>query len=185
MTCQQCHARPARYHVTRMVDGGAVEDLHLCEKCAAEQGSLGLAADVTVQQLLASLLGVGAPEAEVGTAPHAVTTERCPQCGQTYAEFAKTGLLGCPGCYDAFSAQLAPLVRRIHGKSAHGGKLPRRTGGAILQRRRVEEMRRQLAEAVAAEAFERAAELRDQIRALEAAGAGPATPGPDAGRGTT
>lgn len=168
MTCQKCQRRPAVYHMTRIVDGDAVEQVHLCEQCAAEQGELGMPTDSHfLQQFLASLMGVtGAEAATEGVAADAAT--RCPRCGLAYGEFAQTGLLGCPQCYDAFSAQLQPLVHRIHGKGSHAGKLPRGVGGVVLQRRRLEDMRRELAAAVREERFERAAELRDEIRALEA-----------------
>lgn len=168
MICEKCQRRPAIYHMTRIVDGDTVEQVHLCEQCAAEQGELVLpAADPHfLQQFLASLMGVTGGEAGAGQTATA-TTARCPRCGLAYAEFGKTGLLGCPECYDAFSEQLQPLVHRIHGKGTHAGKLPQRVGGAVLQRRRLDEMRRELAEAVREERFERAAELRDQIRAFE------------------
>lgn len=167
MICEKCQRRPAVYHVTRIVDGDTVEQVHLCEQCAAEQGELNLPADphFTVQQFLASLMGIAGPEAGVA---EAVPDTRCPHCGLSYGEFAKTGLLGCPECYDAFSEQLEPLVHRIQGQGRHAGKLPKRVGGALVQRRLLEEMRRELAAAVHEERFERAAELRDQIRALEA-----------------
>jgi len=29
--CEECHERPARYHVRRVVNGEAVEEKHLCE----------------------------------------------------------------------------------------------------------------------------------------------------------
>ena len=168
MICEKCQRRPAIYHMTRIVDGDTVEQVHLCEQCAAEQGELVLpAADPHfLQQFLASLMGVTGGEAGAGQTATA-TTARCPRCGLAYAEFGKTGLLGCPECYDAFSEQLEPLVHRIQGQGRHAGKLPKRVGGALVQRRLLEEMRRELAAAVHEERFERAAELRDQIRALE------------------
>ncbi len=168
MICTKCQRRPAVFHATRLV-GDTVENLHLCEQCAAEQGDLSLPADahLAVQQFLASLMGIAGAETGVAQAPPGA---RCPHCGLAYAEFAQTGLLGCPECYDAFSEQLEPLVHRIHGKGNHAGKFPGRAGAAVQERRRLEERRRELAAAVHEERFERAAELRDEIRALEAAG---------------
>jgi protein arginine kinase activator len=176
--CQQCRERPASYHVTRVVDGQTVQDLHLCERCAAERGEFGagmsphLPEPLPIQGLLASLLA-GLGEATPGTGPavgEAAGTEplRCPHCGHTYAEFARTGLLGCPECYRAFAGRLLPLIRRIHGKSRHEGKVPLRGAGDLRKRRELEELRRELAAAVAEQAFERAAVLRDRIRAMEA-----------------
>lgn len=179
MNCERCHERPARYHVTRVVNGETVEELHLCERCAAERGEVPpvpLAAGglpdphAAMQQLLAGLLaGLGPQAALQGGAPGATVARSCPRCGQTYAEFARTGLVGCPECYDAFSAELEPVIRRIHGKSRHEGKVPRRSGASARRRRALEELRRELERAVSREEFERAAELRDRIHALQAA----------------
>ena len=169
MDCDRCRERPARYHVKRVVNGETVRELDLCERCAAaEQGELAAAMaepHLTIHQLLAGLLaGVG--EAG-GAGAGAGVGARCPRCGTSYAEFARTGLVGCQACYDAFGDQLEALIRRVHGKSRHEGKLPLRAGASFRTRRAVDELRHELEQAVAAEAFERAAELRDRIRALQ------------------
>lgn len=170
MDCERCHERPARYHVTRVVNGQTVQDLHLCERCAAEQGEVapGLQAEshATIHQLLAGLLsGSGTDVAGGGTGRDASLV--CAHCGYTYPEFARTGLVGCPHCYDAFAVHLDPLIARIHGKSRHDGKVPARTGADARRQRALEELRRELERAVAREEFEQAAALRDQIRALQ------------------
>ena len=91
----------------------------------------------------------------------------CPNCGMTYRDFAHTGKIGCSVCYDTFRAQLAPLLKRIHGSSTHSGKIPRRSGGVLVVRHEIALLKEQLAEAVQGEAYEKAAEYRDKIRALE------------------
>ena len=172
MNCQQCSQRPASVHVKRILDG-QVQELHLCEKCAAERGDVFQGAEgFTIPGLLAGLLaGLGGTVAVPGASP-ALPPElaalRCPRCGHSYLEFSRTGLLGCPECYDAFSGALGPLIRRIHGKSRHEGKFPARGAGRLQKRREADDLRRQLASAVAEQAFERAAELRDRIREIEA-----------------
>jgi len=178
VTCQQCRERPAHYHLTSVVEGQTVQELHLCERCAAERGVVaavppGPEAPFSLQGWLASLLaglGEGAPQPG---APAADAPPRCPRCGHSYLEFSRTGLLGCPECYVAFGTQLEPVIRRVQGTSRHEGKVPARAGGGILRRRELAGLRSDLDAAVAAQAFERAAELRDRIRDLEAAGGPP------------
>jgi len=46
----------------------------------------------------------------------------CPACGMRFSEFQRTGLLGCPSCYDVFHSELMPYVARIQGKTVHVGK---------------------------------------------------------------
>ncbi|MDI3298930.1 MAG: UvrB/UvrC motif-containing protein [Bacillota bacterium] len=181
MLCQRCGERSATVHVTRIVNGVKTE-LHLCHACA-EASEVGLFAQspFSIHNLLGGLLhppaGGGRPQAEL----------RCPACGTTYEEFARTSFLGCEECYTAFAPQLEPLLRRIQGADRHRGKRPAAPGargrttasrpadGAAAARaerpgagERLAELRRQLDEAVRQEEYERAARLRDAIKALEA-----------------
>jgi protein arginine kinase activator len=178
MTCDNCHQRPAKFHVTRIVNGQRSEE-DLCEECALQRGELPFALQpmAALQQFLAGMLqGQGAPLLE--QAPQA----RCPSCGLTYAEFGRTGMLGCADCYRAFGEALRPLLRRIQGAGQHSGKLPRRAGGELSRQRELRDLREQLQAAVQQEDFERAAVLRDRIRELERSG--PATREGGDGRGT-
>lgn len=174
MDCEQCRERPARYCVTRVINGETVAEVHLCERCAAEHGEVpagpGPAAETafSIQQFLASLLGA---EAVAGSTQARQDPEQaealCARCGHTYREFARTGLLGCPECYTAFSAQLQPLIGRIQGSVHHEGKWPTRGATQARRQRDLARLRRELQEAIRQEEFERAAVLRDGIRQAE------------------
>jgi protein arginine kinase activator len=100
---------------------------------------------------------------EVGTS--------CEQCGITWAEFRQSGLLGCPNDYQVFEKDLMPLLQRAHeNMSHHVGKVPTRRGNSgVPMKRQVDltRLRKELAKAVEAEDYERAAKLRDQIRQAE------------------
>ena len=92
---------------------------------------------------------------------------RCDSCGLTIQEFADSGKLGCDNCYSTFQKYLTPVLKRIHGAGSHSGKIPARSGGKLAVKRRLEDLRIKLKEAVAAEEYEKAAEYRDIIRAME------------------
>ncbi|MBX6378220.1 MAG: UvrB/UvrC motif-containing protein [Clostridia bacterium] len=162
MVCQECGKRPATVHVTKVVNGHKTE-FHFCGSCAREKGEIGLTAEppFSIHNLVGSLLGVEA------FGPPAVAMVRCERCGTTYQEFSRSGLLGCAHCYEVFREPLQPVLRRVHGATAHTGKMPRRAAGTLGVRRRVEDLRRRLQEAVAREEFEAAARIRDEIRSLE------------------
>lgn len=168
MLCQDCKKRPATYHVTKVVNGEKTE-MHLCEVCAKERGDLGITFEApTIHQLLAGLLNFGGQASEAVEGGSPPTQEPvCRGCGLTYAEFARTGKLGCGRCYDEFETQLEPLIRRIHGAPQHTGKAPARLGKRIRARRELAGLRAELQVAIQQERFERAAELRDRIRQLE------------------
>ena len=99
--------------------------------------------------------------------PYQAGIERCSTCGLTFTDFRQIGLLGCGDCYQAFGRFLGPLFRRVHGHISHTGKVPKRTGGKVRIKKEIEELRRKLQEAIAREAYEEAARLRDEIRAKE------------------
>jgi protein arginine kinase activator len=163
MLCQECRKRPATVHITRIVNGRKAE-MSLCEQCAREKGELEFLVEpqFPIQSFLAGLLQQGAvPMLEV-SAP-----AKCETCGLTFEEFSRTGRLGCSGCYERFGDRLDPVLRRIHGSARHTGKVPARSGEAIKVRRELARLREALAEAVKAEEFEKAAELRDEIKRLE------------------
>lgn len=158
--CQRCGKRPATVRIGQIVNGQKSERF-LCESCAQEEGSFPwvLPPPITVQHVLGGLVAHPAPS----------RGPTCPVCGFAYPQFASTGRLGCPACYQSFREGLAPLIRRVQAGSGHHGKVPARTGGALRKKRELEELQAALQTAVAREEFERAAELRDRIRALERA----------------
>lgn len=85
----------------------------------------------------------------------------------SYRDFQQSGKIGCADCYQTFRPQLEPLLRRIHGSSVHRGKIPHRSGGTLELKHEIGLLRQQLQESVAHEEYEKAAEYRDKIRALE------------------
>lgn len=167
MLCQECGERVATVHVTRIINGQKQENF-LCESCAREKGELGLLVDpkFLMHQFLAGIMGGGGSGQDSAEAALPKGGE-CATCGMTYQEFSAGGRLGCPACYQHFSENLDPLLRRVHGAAVHTGKVPVRSGGAIRLKRDIAEMRRQLTARVEKEEFEAAAELRDAIREME------------------
>jgi protein arginine kinase activator len=166
LLCQRCHERSASLHFTKIVNGGKSE-IHLCEKCAKEQGDFlipnGQPFDFT--QLLSGFLNMASLNSSQAQNPS--TALRCDVCGMTYHQFTKIGRFGCPSCYTSFASRLEALLRRIQSSTSHTGKIPVRAGEQVKIRKGLEKLRKELEQAVLLEQFERAAELRDQIRLME------------------
>jgi protein arginine kinase activator len=171
VVCENCGQNPASVHLTQVM-GNQRSEVHLCESCARERGFVaGVPGDFGsfgISNLLSSLLG-GVAKSPV---PSPGAQRRCPNCGMTFSQFSDGGLLGCAQCYDAMERELEPLVRRIHGTTRHTGKVPRRTGGLLRLKRDLAALRSELERAIANEEFEKAAQIRDRVRALEAKLAG-------------
>lgn len=187
MRCERCE-REATIHEV-IIHQGQKRERHLCETCA---NNAGLSSDphMPISKLIASFMLGPDGQGEADDAPDKPATPglapdkpavRCAGCGTTYAGFKETGLLGCPGCYEAFGERLGPLIERAHeGGCHHVGKFPRRAlqdcrslgdtdrvkvllGDIREREERLESIRKSLAKAVRDEDYERAAMLRDEL----------------------
>lgn len=159
MLCDQCRERDAVVHLTQIVDA-EVTQLHLCEKCAAAKGI------ETTVALPKHPLGDFLHAVQQHGTPAAGDQVRCAYCQTSLRDFRASGRLGCAQCYTAFEGALRELLRRVHGAARHRGR-EYEAPAAGHEATELEQLRERLQQAVAAEEFELAAALRDQIRALE------------------
>ncbi len=184
LLCQTCQKRQAVVHLTE-IDGNVKREVHLCEQCSNQAG-FSPKVPISVSNLLATLLAQTTGR-DVGE--HAGL--KCPTCGTTYAEFRARGRFGCPDDYVAFQKGIGGLLEKIHGGAKHTGKSP--TGAATApataapaavapappgpapvpvpkvpdRSAKRRELQAALEKAVASEEYERAAEIRDQLRSLD------------------
>jgi len=164
LVCDNCGSTEAVVHLTQIVNN-QMSTHRLCERCAAEKG-LETAPEPSNFPLTDFLAQMGTDT----TTADAASSEACPFCGLTFSDFRETGRLGCPQCYETYAPHLQKLLRRVHGGTQHVGKvyLPPDPTSSDLERR-LDALKRKLNRAVESEDFERAAELRDEIRSLEPA----------------
>lgn len=150
--------------LTQIVNG-QVTDLVLCTDCARKKGlfdpqtltfsekffpeEFKKRVDDIVRELTEGTDLTAAPQAN-----HDVLTH-CPACGFSLDVFRKTGRLGCPDCYTVFARELETELPA----AADDGAEP-----VPADERR--ELEQALREAIAREDYERAAALRDRLRAL-------------------
>jgi protein arginine kinase activator len=158
--CDKC-GKPATVHLTEIADGNKVEK-HLCEDCAASEG-ITIKSSLPISQLLEDFILQSAGREDTSDL-------RCDVCGLSFAEFRQRGSLGCPNDYDAFAEALDPLLRQAQeGAGQHIGKVPRRAGADQAKQNAILRLRAELKKAVAAEDYERAAEMRDRLKEMEQA----------------
>ena len=168
MLCQVCGKKEANVHLTQMLNN-EVRKLHLCEQCAAKHG-IDVEAPSSVSNFL---LGLALPD----SAKAEKAGRACRQCGMRLAEFKKLSRLGCPACYAAFARELEPLLSGMHKGTRHAGKQPVHHPANFNLPVPLEGLRKSLAAAVAAENYEEAARIRDQIRTAQG-GPGPGKESP-------
>lgn len=157
--CDRCDKPAVVHEVT--VKNGVKAEVHLCHEHALEAG-VAMPTHQPINQLLTQFV-----IAHAGTT-RAKARKACPGCGLTFAKFRQCGTLGCPECYEAFEEQLTPLIERAqNGATQHRGKTPRRAGPSVDRQVLVQQLVKELDQAVAAEQYERAAKLRDRLRSLD------------------
>lgn len=172
MTCEICKSQDASVHLTQVVDG-KVKKMHLCEACAAKTG-IDVNGPLSITDIL---LGMGVPkeaaESVGASEPVSSGPERtCPRCHMRRTDFKKGGRFGCAECYEAFADELPPLLKQMHRSDHHVGKVPVNAGRKIRAVLDLSTLQTRLKKAVAAEKFEEAAALRDEIDKAKARSAG-------------
>ncbi len=165
MLCQNCQLKPAVFHFARVINGVKQEN-HLCAACFEEMREENEApvSEGLGGSLLESIL--------FGLPARPRTLKRCSTCGWTMADVSKTGKLGCPACYETFSAELSPTLRRLAAGENHKGRTPKKTVDVKTEELHdkqlaLEELKKLLKEAVEREEYEKAVSLRDKIREME------------------
>ena len=161
MLCEKCGKNPATTYLKRTINGKTTEQ-HLCAACAAQQGWGSVWNDFGLD--LHNFWGNLFAEPSVRALGDTV---RCDCCGKSFAEISESGQVGCPQCYRVFYDRLLPMVQRLHGKTRHTGKVPLAGGEEAKKEQELENLKKQLAEAVEKHEYETCAKLRDRIRELE------------------
>lgn len=167
MLCEVCKQNDATIHVTKIINGAKYE-FNVCEKCAKEKVDLNFSEEVfpsnfTFQNILSGIMDYIGSSSQ----PQKILETSCKSCGTTYSEFRQKGLVGCSQCYESFKSTLEPVIKRVQGSIEHIGKIPRKAGKNIIEKKRLLELKEDLQKAVSSEEYERAAEIRDAIRKLQ------------------
>ena len=170
MLCQHCKKNEATTHVKTMINGETTEYM-LCPECAHELGYDSMFSDFSADfgGLLSGFFSNALPARSGAT--------RCGGCGSSINDIKRTGKVGCADCYDTFFSELMPTIRNIHGNTEHIGKRPNAIEYTVEddgksetddKTDRLSALKAELKQAIADEKFERAAQLRDEIKGLEA-----------------
>ncbi len=172
MLCTQCKSKEAIFHYKSSVNG-AVYEAHLCSDCAKKYGYSNNTAGIFSNSvfdsfseggLFGSLLEGMAGEQPQG---NVYVKNVCPFCGMSYAQLKESGKAGCGKCYESFSHSLFPTIRKIHGNVRHVGKIPDTHNEAAKKTKEISDLKEELKLCIEKQEYEKAAELRDRIKAIE------------------
>ncbi len=191
MLCSICQKNEAVLCYREIVNGVKSEKF-LCADCAATYTSITTdALQTSPASLLAGLLSEVLGQAATAREEDVKKTNlACPHCGMTYNEFLKFSRFGCGDCVHTFGFLLDDYLKKIQAGCEHNGKVycgretvhipeidltmfsPEVVPEVVVNvPERVlteeDELRERLSAAIAAEEFEEAARIRDQIRVLK------------------
>jgi len=173
MYCEKCKNREATVHLTEIIKE-VKSEAHLCEFCAREIGLNSKLSDfkISLPEMLSFL--------DISEIDETASSERCGVCGTEFAEYSKTGVLGCASCYQSFREHIIPVLKRYHGSADHIGRIPSSyksqqqplliDGNFLVDRSpdfSISELQRMLEEAVSDERYEEAADSRDRMRLIK------------------
>lgn len=168
MLCENCQKNDATVHFTQIINGKK-QEMRLCENCAKELNGFNISDDIgfghsfSFQNILSGLMDYMGSAAPVNKANQLA----CKNCGTTYNDFKKYGLLGCSECYKSFSPAINPVIKRVQGNTEHVGKIPKKMGKGIIEKRRLAKLKEDLQKAIANEEYEKAAQIRDMIKSIQ------------------
>jgi protein arginine kinase activator len=168
MICQNCQKNVATVHVTEVLqEEGASEpsatEQHLCEVCAQTM-DLPHASPASKPKVdVWKLLQISAQNTRKKS------SLTCSECGMSLDEFRKKGRLGCAKDYEVFKSHIVDLLERVHGARSHMGRVPGTSEAELVRVQRMSDLKQKLETAVREEAYESAARLRDELKALEQA----------------
>lgn len=173
MLCDRCHGREAVVHVTQIVNGHRTER-HLCRECAARENLVNNSMGFFGHDLFRNSFDTFSTT--VLWIPFSALPERLLKiCPARNAErpimIQKDGLLGCPGCYEAFREKLRPAFQHMQGAHRYEGDEPKKAE-VKEESPELTDLRNKLSKLVADENYEEAAKVRDEIHKLEEEGKG-------------
>ena len=156
MNCERCKNGPALFHVTAM-EKGVPHEAHLCERCMHGVG-LGVLEEDTMPKKVSDMK---APKKGA----------KCPKCGITAVEIRKRNRLGCGYDYEYFPG-IERALKDIHGPVTHVEKVPGSAAPAAqpVDPKRLNQLKAELQKAVDKENYERAAQIRDELKKHESHG---------------
>ncbi len=94
--------------------------------------------------------------------------KKCPTCHMTMKDIAYKGKFGCAQCYTTFKEDIVDIVRRVQGgQFEHVGKTPVSSQHKLALKKQIEAKNKYLQELIEQQAFEEAAVVRDEIKALQ------------------
>ena len=145
MLCNECGKNQATVHSVQYING-AKSEVHLCAECAKHHPELNM-----------NLFSTG---------------DFFKSFFDDFMQLPVHSGQGavCQSCGTSFRDAVIPVLKGAHGSVQHIGEKPAASKEEAEKRRHYYELKEQLSKAIAEENFEKAAELRDEMKAMKIQG---------------
>lgn len=174
MLCENCKQNEANVKYTQIING-VKKEMHLCEKCSKELGINSM--DFSMPITFSSFFGDFLNEYNQGFMPmlEKEKTLICDKCKMTYDDFLESGKFGCSNCYEVFSGNIDPILKRLHGNNRYIGRKAKLK--PVVEKKKeekkeknedkIKDLKLEIKQLIKEEKYEEAAKVRDEIKKLE------------------
>lgn len=185
MLCDHCHNEEAIVHIRGLDQSGNVRSLSLCAACALQEIMLGTeqadellatfrAAALLNPEDILKILQAALGGKNVPLPPELAEAQKecCPGCGQSRADFHRTHLLGCGKCLEFLQQDIDNHLNikelnyydTIHSLDSTSRKYTEQ----VIPQESIRNLNARINAAVAAEQYEQASLLKEQLDGLMA-----------------
>lgn len=162
MICDLCKKNEAVIFLESIGKNGK-RKINLCPECAISRGIQAPVSAQNAQNLAAVFKEIEEKEEALD-----VNSKRlCPVCGKSLFAVLKTGMAGCPECYEVFKQDITASLKEHGITGPYSGSMPSRLSGFRNSLTDRADLQAKLEEAVRSENYEKAAVYRDFLKALE------------------
>lgn len=162
MVCDLCKKNEAVIFLESISKNGK-RKINLCTACAMSRGIQAPVSTQNAQNLAAVFKEIEEKEAALD-----INSKRlCPVCGKSLFYILKTGMAGCPECYEVFKQDILENLKAQGITGPYSGSMPSRLSGFRNSLTDRADLQAKLDEAVRSENYEKAAVYRDFLKALE------------------
>ena len=158
MICDMCKLNEAKISVEQVADG-VTKNIYLCPACSQRLGfgMFSKTIDISITKIL-----------EANDNDDGRKSEQCPVCGLSFREIESKKMIGCPECSSFFKAEIMEILGKKKKNLKYSGFITdEQSSETFFETHSSEELHEELKKAVETEDYERAAALRDEIKALE------------------
>ena len=166
MKCDGCQKREAAL-VLHMITNGQVATRSLCLDCAKKAHQEMAQAFSTMGMSMSGMDEMRGAAAEPKRENLRLPKMICASCRTAYEDINDETVFGCPKCYQAFHTQVIDYLSSIRGPEKQAINLePQEKDFSFVMQGTETELKERLNEALRAENYEQAANLRDRLKEL-------------------